>query len=492
MYMKFVSIGMVGCICIIAYYMNVRFGHVLEYNQSYLLDVYDILTYDIVFNVTNVHLTHTRIWSGIYEGTVDGCYCYTSDSESGVYLGMHRAQCSYNETHWGCIDIAEIKPRMVYKLKRSETINTQEDNMKEEQEPEGILVYKYPNSSFSALSSNIEESGDCKEGFMKCGGRSSDKDDRGICVPQAWGKCPITHLKMRSIDDPAVQKEDHSRFVKFPGFYIEQWTEENRRPIVHTTFVESHVCKNPLIESLSKGRTRYELNRKQEGVCEEDPRYIKLDEQGEGERDLFDLHGVEYENLIEFYTSNEFKWFRMYRRQIHVAHSCRFISKDLKSMIQSVSQHSYLSYYLNWGCFLFLVVSNIYRLIQTKGHPQLMNKDSQWYIYFSTFTILFVYSLVYVGTFYLKYVASKVPTCEDEVKPFVDNTVAVYDSLATNTMIHIAIMMTVFLVDYVMFSVHYLYFARKVRSDDGRYVREGVKMKDEIKVYMMFIANVAG
>ena len=120
-------------------------------------------------------------WNGTYPGTVEGCYCPRSDSDSSVSSGYSRSSCTRNESRAGCSDI-----RAVPKTKLRIWNNASEQ-----------LVFKYAaSSSFFDLHSNMDGNGNCKPNTMKCGNPSSIS--KGICVPNSWISCPVTDLKIGS------------------------------------------------------------------------------------------------------------------------------------------------------------------------------------------------------------------------------------------------------------------------------------------------------
>ena len=233
-------------------------------------------------------------WNGSFAGTVEGCYCYRSDSDRGVSSGLHSHSCSYNETYVGCVDVDQI-PRTSLPIW----------NDKNER-----LHFKFTDdSSFVDLHKNMLEDGSCKSGTKKCGDPSSIST--GICVPNSWSECPVSDIAIgNSNPNPAV----FTNTIQFTNYNVYFSTGAQSNPVADLSIGENIICEDPVRAGLTPGRSSYTLYRASTSNCKEDTRWRRLD--AIAEPLLFDNNAIPYRRLIQFYTSNSYLWYRFFRRVI--------------------------------------------------------------------------------------------------------------------------------------------------------------------------------
>lgn len=281
------------------------------------------------------------VWNGTYYGTYHGCYCLTSDSESGVYYGLHRHECSFNETSHGCKDIPSLPQQQLTIWRHGEK----------------TPYNRITESSFLSLYPRMDQLGNCREGSKRCGNVSSIS--RGICVPEEWRHCPVSRISKSSGDQSRGQSD---KGVSSWNAGLEFTNAEDYNPVVELTVVENRKCLNPNYQAVSPDRKVYKLQAgKPMAKCITDTRYEEAD--AIGEIALFEQNRIRYQGLPTFKTSNDFKWKRMYRRIIEWKPSCLEEVPFVLSVYESLSKLSWrhnLFYWVSFVLMLAIVVLQIY------------------------------------------------------------------------------------------------------------------------------------
>jgi hypothetical protein len=235
-------------------------------------------------------------WTGEFPGTFLGCYCTKSYSRMGVRQGTFRGPCNRNQTRAGC---RVIQP-------------TPAHNLSKWVDQDDLVVVRYRNSSYLTLVDLMHENGTCVENTKKC----SD-----FCVPAHWTDCPVTSIKIGSANpDPAVYR-DFVNVSTGQTQYRVYWTKSDKfKTISDLVVVENTVSQSSHSWCPSPGRNQYPLLAPFENACLPDPRYERL--QGQGEKTLLDINNVDISTLSAFGVSDDYKWYRFTGRSLHTKKEC--------------------------------------------------------------------------------------------------------------------------------------------------------------------------
>ena len=279
-------------------------------------------------------------WKGSYPGTVEGCFCASSDTERNVISGLHRRRCSSSDLAASCTAVpATPESELGYWDSSSEQ----------------LTFRSAQNSSFLHLHSNMDGQGRCKEGSRRCG--SPDSISKGLCVPSSWVDCPVTEVRV-GLSNPNPSKYNMS--VSFSNYNLFYSTSSDANPIADLRTAENAVCLNPSTASLTPGRHAYPLYRPDTSKCVQDNRYTKLD--SIGERLLLDNNRIEYQQLSGFSTSDTFVWSRFFRRIIEWRPECLEEVPRIASLAGEVDSAT------NWiilALFFAVMAGNVSILVHT-------------------------------------------------------------------------------------------------------------------------------
>lgn len=321
----------------------------LDDDTAYVKDVNEMWSIDLIEKFYREKCEECVAWSGVYEGTSEGCYCTTSHHRKNVKVGVHTGSCNWNQTSVGCVDIEQIPETPISKWWQGNT----------------LFVKRLPDSSYASLAGNMGDDGACKTGFRLCEFRSMPGG--GVCVPEHWISCPISAVYLD--EQPPATGESGEQLN---GPSLVQLHDPNLLPITDLRLAESHICRNPKKVATTEGRPSYALNRKARVNCGSDERYIELD--SIGEQQLFDLHGIDYGRLPSFKTSDFFRWKRMYRRLQPVFPHCKSIFVSMKSLAMKMSIYYYSTYAFAIVWLALVLITLICRFIlfdpASQGRPK--------------------------------------------------------------------------------------------------------------------------
>ena len=277
-----------------------------------------------------------NIWSGSYPGTVAGCQCFTTDTESEVYYGINRHACSYNETRAGCIDINPIPRTLVSRWKNSESLR----------------YTRLANTSFAELHVHMNADGSCKQGNHLCGTRGQDQG--GICIPDDLKGCPVNELVL----EQKIADGDSQRLIQLDSSIFFGNQRSDMDPVVDLEISESRVCLNPREDSFTPGRKYYTLMSGRMNKCVNDSRYMALDSMGESE--FLEINKVPVDRLPEFVPTNKYQWIRFYRRLLSWKHTCLEEVPQVIEVFEAVKSTSSSYGFQFWVCLaLLLVISGL-------------------------------------------------------------------------------------------------------------------------------------
>ena len=325
----------------------------LDDDVAFVKDVNDMWSIDLIERFYREKCEECVAWSGVYEGTNDGCYCTTSHHRKKVQRGLHTGSCNWNQTSVGCLDIEQIPLTTVATWSQNNT----------------VFVKRRPNSSYSSLVNNMDKEGDCKPGFRLCEYRKMPEG--GVCVPEEWSGCPMSAVYIE--DGDAEVSPDNASREKFNGFSLVQLHDPSELPITELRLAESHICRNQWKTATTEGRPAYSLNRKAREHCPRDERYQELD--SIGEQQLFDLHEIDYQRLVGFKTSDFYRWKRMYRRLQPIFPHCKSIFVSMKSLAGKMSVYYYSIYIFSIAWVLLVLVTLVCRYFILEAVSQAGQKD---------------------------------------------------------------------------------------------------------------------
>lgn len=273
-----------------------------------------------------------RIFSGTWHGTVRGCnclhvnYCWRRGvSERTLSTGS----CNYNETRCGCLNVAATPRVDLWKFPGEDSYCAKRES----------------SMSFKNVYKNMHRSGECRDGFKKCG--NVNGKSKGICIADS-SNCPINDVQFGS-DTP-----DASNYEKIDGNSVHLFYSRKlqKQPLVDLILSENGVCLSTEVQSLSPGRTSYKLREVDgDSDCKRDTRYSGSSTKQAGEQDLFNLNGVFYQFLPAFHTSNTYKWSANTRSIIEFSPACLDI---VPTVFEGGETLESLSSRFDWCLVIFL------------------------------------------------------------------------------------------------------------------------------------------
>jgi len=321
----------------LTYFSEGYTGIIDNWNKDQIGGIYTSMNFSTAGN------EYKGVWSGIYKGTVAGCDCPYSDSEKGVKRGLHRNACSTNETECSCVDISQISPIPV-----KNWVN------------QDMTFLKFiGSSSFSALHDNMNSDGSCKSGFKRCGNPNSIS--QGLCVPESWPECPITDISIGQTNPNPDYFTESANFLTYSIFYTRSPAQN---PIPNLDAGEYVMCENPQRAGLTPGRRPYVLYRPSTDNCKTDTRYTALDDMGE--QDMLIYNQFPYQYLPQFYTSNQYRWKRFFRRVIEWRPACLDEVIELNRLdgdIQGTESFCFAVTVISYILIVGKIVTDIYELV---------------------------------------------------------------------------------------------------------------------------------
>lgn len=338
-------------------------------------------------------------WKGQYPGTVEGCDCPYSDSESNVQRGLHRHICSYNESSNDCRSIFSVASSRFHYWGS----------------PDIVKVRNLKGSTFSELAGNMDSDGKCRAGFKRCG--SVNSISKGICIPSGWSQCPITDIHIgQSNPDPSYWTET----TTFNGYSIYASRNYSNNPVADLKIGEHEMCENPKEYGITPGRKVYTLYAGSTSQCVRDTRYNRLDEQGE--LTLFMYNQVDFKSLTRFSTSDNYKWARFYRRVIEWKPECLQEISTLNSMESSLKTTNTTCLVMTILSFITIIACALihtgeaYAVLKDKPYSE----DEMWMVakiktFISSLTIPFLVAIVLMGKPLLEYFTGiEAKRCSDD------------------------------------------------------------------------------
>ena len=139
--------------------------------------------------------------------------------------------------------------------------------------------------------------GICETGYRRCGDPNSKS--KGLCIANSYASCPLTDIRMT--EQTGYTLLTLSNGAKF--YYASTETSNSISELMivqhHACFVRSHLGYTP-------GRSVYKLLKGNYEDCREDTLPTYLYEVGE--KDLLARNDVDTDRLIDFVTSNSYKY----------------------------------------------------------------------------------------------------------------------------------------------------------------------------------------
>ena len=258
----------------------------LKNGYSDLVDSWDSdRIYDITSN-PNYALPssdyYVKSWSGLWPGTMEGCYCSVSNRRKRVTQGLKTRDCNSNETSVGCIDIDSTPRRELLTWVNGET----------------LLTVRIKGTSFLNTYNKIDSQGNCQgSGFINCGDKSSKS--KGSCLPSKYGKCPLTDLTNTATTG--------YNSTAFSGFTLYTSNAQTKNPLAEAYIRQSHLCFIRSNMPNTPGRYRYPLFLGDYSSCREDKTVWSVGEAGE--KSFYDKNGIKsyYTRLTEYDISDVYK-----------------------------------------------------------------------------------------------------------------------------------------------------------------------------------------
>ncbi len=239
---------------------------------------------------------YSEVWHGEWLGTDRGCTCPPGISGRGVRGGTNTGKCGGNETRAGCADLEPLEAKPLDKWISSQQIH----------------VLKIKGTSFYEVYRRISKDGSCEAGYRNCG--KKDSISKGFCILDSIPVCPLTTVKSSS----AVGFES----LAFNGFDLYSAREAQKQPITWLSIEEQEGCFVRTHRAISNGRSKYKVLRGNYKDCLIDEAVQKLD-QNIGEKDLFDINGIEYSKLKNYDVSNNYRYKLVYSSPMEWSIDCQ-------------------------------------------------------------------------------------------------------------------------------------------------------------------------
>jgi len=278
---------------------------IARYNHSLMVETYSSLVSnwdnEMVFDLTgdaNYALPssnyYLKPWSGLWPGTIEGCFCSVTNSQRKVYYGLKQRACNSNETRTGCEGIPATPKKDLDKWTGGQI----------------IYAVRGKGTSFKDTYQKINIDGTCASGYKHCG--NSNSIGKGLCIPDSFTKCPLTDISLEA-------KFGYSS-VPLSGFTLYTNTDNKANPISdlmvredHLCFVRGHMPKTP-------NRGAYRLYIGDYESCQNDPIAWSLGEIGE--KTYLDLNGVDYSKLTTIVIDDKYIYKLFAGRYLEWSASC--------------------------------------------------------------------------------------------------------------------------------------------------------------------------
>lgn len=245
---------------------------------------------DIQTGLSDCPSGYTKLISGEWPGTVEGCDC--SRAWGLFYSNLYSSSCSRNQTRDGCY---RIMPQKSVQLPKYYSYNLcgmrGGDNFVEARRP--------------SIGPGVGTTLTCPTGYKLWG--TGDKNT-AVCA-RDQDKCPINDIYI--VDGQHPLKPGYKSVPLDLGMSVAFSENGTGLPIVSFKITEGEVCANPNQQMASSGRTLYALiNKSHYGSCSTkiagsttDPRYTKIG--AIKENSLFDQNGVTPHELALPYFHTE-------------------------------------------------------------------------------------------------------------------------------------------------------------------------------------------
>lgn len=262
-------------------------------------------------------------WQGRWPGTVAGCYCWQSDSEMNVKKGLYDRKCNSNETQLDCKDITPTDAKDMPNWAGSAR----------------LYATRIRGTSFIDSYKFMNEDGTCQSGYKNCGSKGTRA--KGLCIKNSITDCPITDISTSTFSG--------ARQVTFPTMSLYIGNANNNNPVCDLSISQNHLCFIRTQYPLADGRTKYLLLNGDYESCFKDQTAWSVDEMGE--IDYLNINGVDYNKLIDYNPSNNFRYQLMIARILDWSPSC---ADTVPSMLSKPSEldQTYSQYKILFGLYI--------------------------------------------------------------------------------------------------------------------------------------------
>lgn len=281
--------------------------------------------------------------SDYWPGTMPGCYC-----ETAIYLKNYRKDKGVNQK--SCDDVAKARDC-------TDIDSTNSANLQKWKNSGSISITKMKGTSFISIYQNIDESGNCKAGFIHCGDKNSIS--KGTCIPSTFGRCPLTEL--------TSEAKVGFNSTGMTGWMLYHSIGSTNNPIVEATFREDSLCFDRSKLPLSPGREKYKLLKGDYDDCDKDVDAWSVSDMGE--KDFFDLNGLPHRKLRDYNSDNKYVIRFMASRTIEWSPACKdsvpsIVSKSetFKSAITAVN-NLVIIYSIAFGFNILLAIASMVMLL---------------------------------------------------------------------------------------------------------------------------------
>lgn len=262
-------------------------------------------------------------WQGKWPGTVAGCYCWQSNSRMKVRKGLKDRPCNTNETRLDCKDITQSDAKDMPNWAGSTR----------------LYATRIRGTSFLDNYQNINEDGTCKSGFKNCGDKGSRA--KGLCIKNSIADCPITDIKTSTFSG--------ARQVTFPLISLYVGNANSNNPVCDLSIAQNHLCFVRSQYPLADGRSKYLLLNGDYESCFKDQTAWSVDEMGE--IDYLNINGIDYNKLIDYNPSNDYRYRLMVGRVLDWSPACADIVPSMMSKSNDLNK-TYSQYKILFGLYI--------------------------------------------------------------------------------------------------------------------------------------------
>ena len=251
---------------------------IANWDQDMVFDLSLSATPALASTSTNYYVSS---WGSNWPGNNPGCHCSSSDASLEVTVGLHNGGCNSNQTQAGCTDIEERGTQMMNKLMTAEI----------------IYSVRGKDTSFLDNYRKMDSKGDCQTGYRRCGNPNSKS--KGLCIANSYANCPLTDIRV-------TEQAAYSSLTLSSGAKIYFASADTANTISELMIVQHHACFVRGHLGYTPGRSVYQLLKGNYADCREDTLPMYLYEVGE--KDLLARNNIDAGRLIEFRTSNDYKY----------------------------------------------------------------------------------------------------------------------------------------------------------------------------------------